>query len=430
MFKDIMHAAMRGALIATLVVRPQAAFSQSAAVVDSLVAKALTANPTVRSAEAQLAAARARIGPAGVWLDPMLMTGVQNLPLSREAAADGATAGPDPMTMKMVGVVQTIPYPGKLSLRSNVARAEASAAEARLASARREVRREVLDAYYNLLAARMLLAIVERQQQLANAVLPATEVRYAAGSAAQADVLKARTEAALLVQERNAAAEDERSALARLSAVLDQPRTTALAADSFPQYVVSGRPLPSLDSLQTVALQTNPRLRERRASIAAQTAQAELAAREYLPDVDVSVQYGQRDRLPDMITAIVALPLPVQRSRKQSASARAARFDVAAVGAELRAEGNAVRSEIARTYAAIERHRANLALLEVAILPQSRATFASAAATYQSGRGELLGVLDAMRTLFAMETMYVRTLADFATSLVELEALVGEEVVR
>jgi outer membrane protein TolC len=78
----------------------------------------------------------------------------------------------------------------------------------------------------------------------------------------------------------------------------------------------------------------------------------------------------------------------------------------------------------------IERHHANLALLDRAILPQARATFASASATYQSGRSELLEVLDALRAVFAIETMRVRTLADFAKSLAALEALVGQEVTR
>jgi outer membrane protein TolC len=201
-----------------------------------------------------------------------------------------------------------------------------------------------------------------------------------------------------------------------------------VSADSFPEQAVSAARVASLDSLQALALQTNPRLTERRAMVAVQAAQTALAAREHLPDFDVTLQYGQRDRLPDMITAMISVPIPVQRARKQSGIARGARFDLAAAEAELRAEENAVRSEIARAYALSERYRANLALLERAILPQSRATFASASATYQAGRGELLGVLDAMRAQFATEMMYVRALADFAKSLAALETLVGREV--
>ncbi len=425
------RALVRVALIVPLLAGPSLARAQAAERADSLIAHALSVNPRLRMANARASAARSRIGPAGAWSDPMLMVGMQNIPLSDEAdAGHGAPAGPDPMSMRMVGVTQMIPYPGKTSLRRNVARGEAEMEEARAELIRREIRLEVHHAYFDLLAARMLLGIVERQQAVAGGVVPAAEARYVSGTAPQADVLKARTDAALLVEERNALIEEERAALARLRAVTDEPGSATLLTDSFPAHVLTAHPLPALDSLRTVAIQTNPRVRERRAFISALLAQAELAKRDYLPDFDVSVQYGQRAGRPDMLTATVGVPLPVQRGRKQSAMARAAQFDVAAAEAELRAEENEIRSEVARAYAAVERHRANLDLLDGAIVPQARATFTSASGSYQSGRAELLSVLDAMRALFATETMRVRTLAELAKSVAELQALAGEEVVR
>jgi cobalt-zinc-cadmium efflux system outer membrane protein len=432
MFRKATHAALRGALIVSLIMAPSTAHTQAGGrVADSLVAHALTANRRLQAAEARAAGARSRIAPAGAWPDPMLMAGIENLPISREKAAGHATTvGPDPMTMKMLGVRQSVPYPGKTPLRTAAARADAEAAEARLASVRRDVRRQVLNAYYELVAARSSLSIIERQQHVATSVLPAAEARYVAGTAAQSDVLKARTEAALLVEERNSMLQQERAALARLNAVLDRAGSTPVVAESFPEDLVGTKSLPALDSLTAIALQTNPRLRERRAVITAQIAQRDLNRKEYLPDFDVSIQYGQRDRLPDMITATIGVPLPIQRGRKQTAIARAAQFDVVASEAELRSEENELRAEIARTRAAVERDQANLELLHRAILPQARATFASASASYQSGRGELLNVLDAMRALFATETMRVRTLSELAKSVTELQALVGEDVLR
>lgn len=415
----------RGALVVAFVARPNIAAAQIRAV-DSLVGRAVATNPQLRSLESQATASRVRVRAAGAWADPMIMAGIQNLPVSREAATGhAAPTGPEPMTMKMLGISQTIPYPGKTSLRARIAQGEADAADARVAAGRRELRREVLSTYYDVVASRMLLSIVERQQELANGIVPATQARYVSGLAPQADVLKARNEAAALTEERNTLVQEERAALARLNAALDQPSVTSLAADWLTAPPTS---LPALDSLQGLALAANPRLVERRAMIAAQTGRADLARRDRLPDFDVSVQYGQRDRLPDMITALVSVPLPIQRRKKQDVEARAARLDVAAAEADLRAEANTVRSEVARLHATIERQAANLALFDRVMLPQASATFASASTVFQSGRGELLGVLDAMRALFATETMRVRTLAEYLKSLAELEAVVGQEV--
>ena len=417
-----------GALIVAFSLAPRITSAQRGSVADSLVHRALAVNPRIQSAALQLDASRARIGPAGAWSDPMLMAGVQNVPITRMASSGhGAPTGPEPMTMKMLGVSQTVPYPGKTSLRTRLARFEAEIAEARLAAITRDVTREVLDAYYDLIAARLVLDILERQRQVATSIVPATEARYVAGTAAQADVLRARTEATMLVQETNTATEQERSALARLAAIADVEAVRAIGTDSI--LAIEPKAILEVEQLQALATQTNPRLRERRAMIAMRTAMAELAGMEYLPDIDVSLQYGQRDRLPDMITATISVPLAVKRGQKQNATARASRLDVSAAEAELRAEENALRSDVARAYASIQRYRANLELLERGILPQTRATFVSSSATYQSGRSELLNVLDARRALFAAELMYARMRADYAKSLNELAALVGGEVV-
>jgi cobalt-zinc-cadmium efflux system outer membrane protein len=94
----------------------------AAASPDSLVAQALAASPRIRAAGSRLDAARARIAPAGARSDPMLMAGLQNVPVS------SPSLGADEMTMKMVGVSQVLPYPGKLPLARAAAEHEAEAA--------------------------------------------------------------------------------------------------------------------------------------------------------------------------------------------------------------------------------------------------------------------------------------------------------------
>src|SRR5688572_28813707 len=148
MLIKISRVAACGALIIPFVLSPSAGFGQSSTTLDSLVARALAVNPAVHAAKTDVVAANAGVGPSGAWPDPMLMAGIQNLPLSRDKAGHGVS-GPDPMTMKMAGVEQTIPYPGKLSLRTRVARGQAKAAEARAEVASRAVARDVREAYYD-----------------------------------------------------------------------------------------------------------------------------------------------------------------------------------------------------------------------------------------------------------------------------------------
>ena len=170
-------------------------------------------------------------------------------------------------------------------------------------------------------------------------------------------------------------------------------------------------------------------LRESEAMIAAAAARVELARRDYLPDFDVSIQYGQRDRLSDMVTAVVSVPIPFQKRRKQDAYVAEARSEVAALEAERAARRNELRAEVARLVSELERDRAQLALYVTAIIPQGRASLASATSSYQVGRVEFLTLLDNQATLFNYETEYFRVLTEFARGLAELERIVGREIV-
>jgi cobalt-zinc-cadmium efflux system outer membrane protein len=424
--------------------------------IDTLVARALVVHPAIRATSLRVDAARARVRPAAAWPDPMLMAGVQNLPLSGEEqrAAPGSAAsmatGPDPMTMKMVGVTQTVPFPGKVALQRRVAEHEVAAAAATLDAARRGLVRDVKDSYYELAFVDRALEIVERNRGVLVSLIQVTETRYGAGAGGQQDVLKARVEASRLAEMAVSLTEQRTAALARLNAMLDRPGETAVPRPAVPNAIArlavsdsardirfvsaslgaraAGSPFPPLGDLQDRAVRQSPELRAQQAMIAAQAARAELARKDVLPDIDVSLQYGQRTGYPDMLTAAVSVPLPVQRHHRQDQLAKAAAAELASLEAERHAKQNQVRAEVARLASELERHRAQLALYVKAVLPQGRASLASATASYQVGRVEFLTVLDNQATLFTYETEYFRALTEFARTLAELERVVGSEV--
>ncbi len=87
---------------------------------DQVVQDVINNNNRVAAARYMEQAANAKVGPAGAWDDPMLMLGVANLPTSFDFKMD-------PMTMKMVGLSQNIPYAGHKGLQSKAAKAEAGA---------------------------------------------------------------------------------------------------------------------------------------------------------------------------------------------------------------------------------------------------------------------------------------------------------------
>lgn len=414
---------------------------------DSLIATALRVSPVVKAAATRVEAAQHRVTPAGTLPDPVLMAGVQNLPLGTEPGM----AGPDPMTMRMVGIGQTIPYPGKLSLGRRVAEREVESAQASVDVARRQVARDVKDAYYELAFVDQALAIVDQNRDVLTGLIRVTESRYGVGAAGQQDVLKARVEATRLAETAVTLTEQLRSALARLNALLDQPSETARERAAVPARLVraavapsageirftstalgaraADSPLPPLAELQETAIHENPELREHEAMIAAQATRVELARKQGLPDVDLSLQYGQRGGgRPDMVSATVSVPLPIFKGRKQDEIVLESSAQLEALHAEHQASVIALRAEVARLVSEVERSRSQLALYVKALLPQARASLASATASYQAGRVEFLTLLDDQATVFTYETEYYRALSDFAKKVAELERVVGKEI--
>jgi outer membrane protein, heavy metal efflux system len=439
----------------TLPARP--ARGQVANALVALVARADSANPTVQAARDRVTASVARVRPAGVWADPMLMAGILNLPLASETAASagghgstGPTVPGDPMTMKMIGVSQTIPYPGKVSLRRQAAEREVDAATANLDASRLAIDREVRTAFFELAYIDRALAIVERNRSVLADMIQVTEAHYASGTGGQQDVFKVRVEAARLGATASSLLEERRATSTELNATLNRDDTTSIPPTLIPDQIVRAAvsadpsgvrfatqtlgartvdsPFPPLAALQDLAVRQNPTLKANEANIAAQASRVELARKESRPDVDVSLQYGRRNQRPDMITAEVSIPLPIHKRARQDQEVAEARAELSAMESDRRAKINAVRAQVARLVSQLERGRTQLAIYAKAILPQGGAAATAALASYQSGKTDLLTVLDNQNTLFTYETEYYRSLSDFAKNLAELEQVVGSEI--
>ena len=413
---------------------------------DLLLATARDANPRLRAAEARVQAARARIGPAASRPDPNLMAGVVNLPISDPSLSR------EMMTMTMVGVMQTIPYPGKLPLLKRAARSHVDAADAALLATRRQVEYEVRAAYYQIAFLDKAVDVVARNQQVLGNFTQAAEASYSTGNAQQSDVINVRMEATRLAEQAVMLTERRRSSVASLNALLDRESESPVTAPRLPDRVIraavadsaqnirfvstvpgaraANSPLRQLEEVQELALRESPELIENEQLISAQQARVEYAKREHLPDFSLSLQYGQRPGRSDMVSATVSVPIPLQKRNKQDQLVVESEAELLALEADQSDRRNVLRANITRLYSELERQRAQLAIYVKAMLPQARASLASSSASYQAGRSAFSTLLDSQAILFTYETEYFRQLTDFATTLAELERIAGREVLK
>src|SRR5665213_1801681 len=137
-------------LCARGVTRAQSGIETSSAMRDtsiaglySLLAK-IDAHPAIASRVAAVEAARRRIAEKSSLANPMLMLGADNLPTNSFSFSEM------PMTYKMIGVSQDVPFPGKLKSEAEIAGEDTMTSIDDLDAERNLLARDAKFAYFDI----------------------------------------------------------------------------------------------------------------------------------------------------------------------------------------------------------------------------------------------------------------------------------------
>lgn len=139
-----------------------------------LVEYAREYNPQIKAAEQRWRAAQARPSQAGSLPDPMFALETQNINSDFQTARE-------PMAMAGFSISQEVPFPGKLSLREDIATWEARQEKERLRETTLSVISRLKVAYYDLYFVHQSLEIVEKDKDILEKFEKAIEVRYQTG---------------------------------------------------------------------------------------------------------------------------------------------------------------------------------------------------------------------------------------------------------
>ena len=375
---------------------------------------ALTRQPLLEAQGATVRAARERAVAMRQLPDPMLLAGVQNVPVNGEDRYD---FGAEPMTMTTVGLMQEVPLPAKRRLRGKAEALMADAGDARLAMLERSVQRDAAMAWIEVwfpqraaeLAASM---VVEAERELA-----AADIAYRAGRVPQADVLAADVELEMLRDRVRKLNVDAARARARLARWTGGPGTQAVASDApaLPEP-------PALEAL-LAGLERHPELAEAGYEVAAAENQVALAREMYWPDWRVEAMYGFRQEYDEMVTVQLGVDLPLFRGKRQNREVGAAHEQVMAseaTRADMQRQLQAMASSAWQTWSEA---RSRLARYDEAIVPRANARAEAALAAYRSGKAELMAVIAARRGALDAALMRLELQMEVLTQLVELRYL-------
>ena len=346
--------------------------------------------------------------------DPQLVVGAINVPV------DTYKLNQEDMTMTMVGIRQSFPPGDTLALKSRRAEKELTREEAKVEAERRNLLRQVRQAWLELYFQQESLRLLQESRRLQQKQLEAAEGRYRAAADMQQVVIRAR-QAVARVNEREPMLKAQ---IARTRAQLGRWIGAAATLPLPAALPVLPVPAPDFDAARHPEWLASEAMRD------ASRIEVDMARQEYKPAWMLDLSYGFRRPMPDgterpnMVTAMVTLDLPVFRSKRQDR--RLAEKQALESGARLETEDK--RREIEAMYqsmrAEYEALAARAKIFEEQLLPAIRRESQVTVAGFARDQTEYR---DARMKAIEAEQEYTRVRVDLVKTQAELLYLTGEQ---
>lgn len=396
--------------------------STSAVSLESLIETALQNNPELQAQQRTIEASRTAVPQAGSLPDPKLNLNLMNMP------ANTFKFDQEPMTGKQVGVMQTIPFPGKLGLKSDIARKSSEDAEAHYEELKNRIVRDIKLNYFELFYIDEAIRTTENNEQLISELVEVAQTKYQVGKGLQQDVLKAQVERSKMMDRLINLKQKRRTIVSAINTLLNRPVDTPIEAVKEPLY----EPIVlSLDSLLAYAAKYRPLLKQWQARSKQSALKNALARKQYWPDFSLSVAYTQRDVLQsgaggvDFLSAGVSVKLPLYFWRKQDKQVEESVNRRRATESGAKDARNRVLNRLDDVYGDLQKEMERIELYRTGIIPQASQSLEAATTGYRTDKVDFLTLIDNTLTLFDLELAQKRIVSEYHKNIARLEYIVG-----
>ncbi|MEP6606573.1 MAG: TolC family protein, partial [Nitrosospira sp.] len=387
----------------------------------------LQRNPELASFAKEMRALEGATLQAGLLPNPELSVNVENIgnvqPLTGDINSKNAIGKEVVQQLTTIRIYQLIELGGKRAARMVAASLNQELAAQDYEARRVELLARVANVFTEVLAGQERLRLAEESLQLAQRVVSAVAKRVQAGKVPPIEETRAGVAFSTTRIELEQAQRDLSAARKRL---------TLLWGNSSPQF---SKALGNLES--AVVLPSFEALAERvLASPMALRAMKNIEQRKALLDVE------QTRRIPNLTVqagvvnhallggntpiAAVIVPLPFFDRNQGNILQAHQRVDKAIdeqAATELR-----LRTELTQAYEALSAAQRETGILRDEIIPAARSVFEVTNKGYELGKFGFLEMLDAQRTLFQNQILYVRALANYQRLVNEIERLIAAPI--
>ncbi len=397
-----------------LAIVPRSLWANETLSLPQLLQAARRENPTLLAAHKRWEAAQAKVLQAKALPAPKIGVEFEDIPRGT-VKVNQATV--------MYQLIQALPFPGKLSLRRQVAVKHAQVAAMAFKQTEWDIISQLKSAYYDLFLVDREQAIQQEQLLWLHQAAAIAQARYVTGTISQPELLRAQGEALEAENALIVLAHRRQALSAHLNHLLNRPAHAPLGQPG--EILLLSVPFHP-DELLLIALERQPELLAMK--YAAERAEAEwrLAKRELLPDLETMLEL--RDPAMGPIgpwDLTLALAIPFWFWTKLQYGVKAALYDKESMQAAYQAMQNDLTKRIHEHWHEAMASYTTAKLCQDGLIDLAQQVVTATMAAYQSGRGSFMELLEALRTLSDRQRTYYQHLVAFEQHVVMLEQAAG-----
>ena len=347
--------------------------------------------------------------------DPMFMFGYQN------EGYDRYTYGEMQGAQWMFSASQMFPFPGKLSLKGEMALRDSESLKALYESAKLTTIARIKELYYDLFLTHKNIDLIRDKTALFSRIEDAAIARYSSGMAPQQEVLMAQTEKYMLLEKEEMLKQKLQSIEAMLNTTVGRDVNSPLGRPVEPVYVSYN---PSMDELLKMSYSNSPLIKSREKMIASAKTKVNMAEKEYYPDFTIAGSvFERRGEFKDMWSLTTTINIPIFYKTKQKMAVLEAESALSEAKHELEAVKFMLSSNIRDNYSMLRTAEKLMKLYKNGLIPKTYQDFELAISGYITGKVEAITVINRLKSLLDFEFLYWGQFTEREKATARLEAI-------
>lgn len=336
-----------------------------------------------------------------------------------------------------IGLMQPIPWFGKLRLKELIADEEARATMYAFLAKKNQLVAHVTSAYFELAYLENAIQVTEANFELLKRWEQILTQRYRSQSGTQANLIKVQVELGKLEDKTQELSELKTPLTARLNSLLNRKSNSPVFVQ--PDAATRSPLLPknitfrSLANLESILSTHNPDLLFFEALRAAKKNGVELAHKNFYPDFGIGADYifvgnqgmAGTDSGDNALVGMFSITIPLYRSKYKASLAQAEK-ERATVEQMQRATYFELSANLARVRFETNDSNRRVALFRDTLIPKAEESLETTFTAFESGEATFLELLDTEREYLDFQLSLARAQADLHISSSKLLALLGD----